>query len=863
MRPHDLPRFPLWLFRLFCKPAYHADIEGDLIEHYDRNVALVGKRKASRALMRDVIRLFRPGIVRSFQFNTRKNQAAMFRHNLLLSFRNFKKYKGSFFINVGGLSTGLACVMLIFLWLNDELSKDQFHANSERIYQVMENVEQNGGIITRESTSGPTAQAIASEMPEVEAAIMSTWRWNRGLILSVNEKDVSTQGLYADVPFFTMFSYNLLNGDPANVLADQSSIVISESVAVSLFGSAAEAMGKSVKVNHNQDFQVSGVMEDFTEESSVKFDFVINFETFRKDNTWLDTWRATAPQTFLLLKEGTDVGEFNRKIADLVKRNTNGEVKHRTPFIRKAADAYLYGRYEDGKLAGGRIQYVRLFTIIAVFILLIACMNFMNLSTARASRRTKEVGIKKTVGARQSSLIGQFLSESTLLALLSLLVAIVIVVLLLPQFNVLTGKHLALTPDGPMMWFVPAVVIITGLVAGSYPAFYLSRFRPALVLKGSLGNRTMESVARKWLVVFQFTVSIALIVCVFVVFKQIDFIQSRDLGYNKDNVLIIGRAGAVIDKTQTFISEVRKIPGVTGASASGHDMTGHNSGTYMISWPGKDPENRTEFERVHAFEGFIELMGLELKAGRTLSGDTALEKSTIVFNESAIKFMGLTDPIGKTVDFGSGERTIVGVIKDFNYESFHEPIKPLYILLDPANAGNVMVKIEKGKEQETIARISDFYSSFNPGFPFSYHFLDEDYQQMYVAENRVATLSRYFAGLAILISCLGLFGLAAFTAERRLKEIGIRKVLGSGDARIVLLLSEEFMKIMIIALAISIPLSWYMTSTWLEGFVYRIELHWWYFAASALAALLVAGLAVSAQTIKAARVNPVKCLKIE
>lgn len=862
MKRPDLPDFPFWLFRLFCKPAYHADIEGDLIEHYLRNLAFHGKRKAYWLLMRDVMRLFRPGIIRPIHINTRKNHTAMLRHNLLLSFRNFKKYKASFFINVAGLSTGLACVLLIFLWVNDEMSKDQFHANKDRLYQVMENVEQNGGVITRESTSGPTAQTLASEMPEVEAAIMSTWRWNRGVVLTVGDKDVSIQGVYAGAPFFTLFSYKLLGGDPGQVLRDESSIVVSESVAISLFGSAAEAMGKAVQVDHDKQFQISGVMEDFPNESSVHFDFVISFETFRRDNEWLGSWGATAPQTFVLLKEGTDVEQFNAKIADLVRRKTEGEIKHRTPFVHKLADSYLYGRYENGKLAGGRIEYVRLFTIIAIFILVIACMNFMNLSTARASRRTKEIGIKKVVGARPLSLVGQFLSESTLLSLLSLLAAIILAILLLPQFNLLTGKDLAFRPEGNLLWFVPAIAIITGLVAGSYPALYLSRFRPSRVLKGTIGNRTMESAARKWLVVFQFTISIILIVCVLVVFKQIDFIQNRDLGYKKDNVLIITRAGAVIEKTETFINELENIPGVAAASASGHDMTGHNSGTYMISWPGKDPANRTEFERVHCSEGFMELVGLELKEGRTLSGDTALEKSTIVFNEAAIRFIGLTDPLGKTIDFG-GKRTIVGIVKDFNYESVRETIKPLYIILDPKNAGNVMVKIERGKEQETVAKISEFYSAFNPGYPFSYRFLDADYQGMYVAERRVAVLSRYFAGLAIMISCLGLFGLAAFTAERRLKEIGIRKALGSGDARIVLLLSEEFMKIIAIALAIAIPLSWYMSSQWLEGFVYRIELEWWFFAVSGLAALVVAWLAVSMQTIKAARVRPADCLRIE
>jgi ABC-type antimicrobial peptide transport system permease subunit len=350
---------------------------------------------------------------------------------------------------------------------------------------------------------------------------------------------------------------------------------------------------------------------------------------------------------------------------------------------------------------------------------------------------------------------------------------------------------------------------------------------------------------------------------VLVVFKQLEFIQSRALGYDKENVLIFTRTGAILKKQDAFIDELRKIPGVVTASASGHDMTGHNGGISGITWPGKNPEDRTEFERMHVDRGFFDMMGFELVEGRKFTESTEAEKGNVIFNESAIKYMGLTNPVGMVLDFNGDPYTIIGVVKDFNFESFHEPIKPLYIRMDPRPAGNIMVKIEAGKEPETIERINQFHKSFNPGFPFEYRFLDDDYQNQYTAERRVARLSRYFAGLAIIISCLGLFGLAAFTAERRVKEIGIRKVLGSGDARIVLLLSEEFMKIMLIALATAIPLSWFMTSSWLEGFQYRIELRWWYFAISGVAALAIAWLAVSYQTIRAARVNPVECLKIE
>ena len=481
-------------------------------------------------------------------------------------------------------------------------------------------------------------------------------------------------------------------------------------------------------------------------------------------------------------------------------------------------------------LSGDRIEYVRMFSIIAGFILLIACINFMNLSTARASRRLKEVGVKKAIGARKSALVGQYLSESTLMAFVSLGVALLLVVLMLPKFNEITEKQLTLNFDPTFISVLLGIVLLTGLAAGSYPALYLSKFNPAVVLKGKLTGFVGEAWARKGLVMFQFTLSIILIVSVWVVYKQINFIQTRNLGYDKDNVMIIFSEGKVNESAETFLQEVQKIEGVVDASSTGHDMTGHNGGTYGIEWEGKDPNDRTEFERVSVNYDFIELMGIEMKEGRTFSKDFGDEESKIIFNEAGIKFMGMKDPIGKKVKLWDNDVEIIGVAKDFNFESFHEVVKPLFFFLNIKNCRNMMVRIEKGKEQETIARLETFYKDFNPGFPFTYRFLDEDYQQLYVSERRVATLSKYFAGLAILISCLGLFGLAAFTAERRVKEIGIRKILGSSNRAIVYLLSGEFTKMVVVAIAIALPVSWYLASEWLEGFAFHIDLEWWFFA---------------------------------
>ncbi|HEX6224290.1 MAG TPA: ABC transporter permease [Chryseolinea sp.] len=787
----------------------------------------------------------------------------MVRHNLLISYRNFLRFKSSFIINLIGLSTGLACVLLIFIWVTDELKMDQFHEYGDRLYQMMENVDQGGGVITRESTSGPTAEALVAEFPEVEMAATSTINWTSESVLTAGDQDIKGKGIYASASFFKMFSFRFVDGERNQVLADKKSIVVAESLAKRLFGSSSQVVGKMVELDHNKQFQVSGVMSDLPASSSVQFEYVLSFEGFRDENEWVRNWFNTAPQTHILLRPGTDVAAFNKKIFDLVRTKTEGQANHRSPFVREFRKAYLHNRYENGVLAGGRIEYVRMFSIIAGFILLIACINFMNLSTARASRRLKEVGVKKAIGARKSTLVWQYLSESMLMAFISLGVALLLVVLLLPKFNLITEKHLTLSFDPLFVAVLLLIVMFTGLVAGSYPALYLSKFSPAVVLKGKLTGLMGEAWARKGLVMFQFTLSIILIVSVWVVYQQIGFIQTRSLGYDKDNLMIIFSEGKVNESTETFLEEIQKIGGVVAASSTGHDMTGHNGGTYGIEWEGKDPNDKTEFERVSVNYGFIELMKIEMKEGRTFSKDFGAEDDKIIFNEAGIKFMGLKDPIGKKVKLWGKDVEIIGVAKDFNFESFHEVVKPLFFFLNIKNCENMMVRIEKGREQEAIAGLERFYSSFNPGFPFTYRFLDEDYQQLYTSERRVATLSKYFAGLAILISCLGLFGLAAFTAERRVKEIGIRKILGSSNRAIVFLLSGEFTKMVLVAIVIALPASWYLASSWLDGFAFHIDLEWWLFAGSGFAALLIAWVTVGLQTIKASRVNPTECLRSE
>ena len=835
-----------------------------MLELYEERVKEKGNRKANIRLTLDVILLFRPGIIRSFKIYHSLNHRAMLRHNLILTFRSFKRYKSTFFINLIGLSSGLACALLIYLWVNDELSIDKFHEKDSQLFQVMEHKQQANDIWTDPSTSGLMAESLAEEMSEVEYAT-STGDPIEDITLSVDENNIRTNGQYVGRDFFNVFSYHLIQGDENQVLADKNSIVVSEDLAMKLFNTAENIIGKSVEFQYEKQFLISGIFKTVPPNSSEQFDFVLSFELFKDKYPSVLEWYNESASAYFILKPGTDINQFNNKIANYIEIKTNNEVTHRTPFLKRYSEKYLYNHYENGVQAGGRIEYVRLFSIIAIFILVIACINFMNLSTAKASRRLKEVGIKKAIGAGRKTLIFQYFGESMLMTFLSLLLSILLVVLFLPQFNQITGKQLTIDFDVTLILSVLGITLLTGLIAGSYPALYLSGFNPITVLKGKLNNSVGEIWARKGLVVFQFAISVMLIVSVLVVYEQIEYVQSRNLGYDKENIIWFKREGKLSEENhlETFLSEIRNIPGIVSASSIGHSMTGHNWGVHGFEWEGKDPNDNTTFENVAVDFEMMETLGIAMKEGRTFSRDFSSENTKIIFNEAAIKHMGLKDPIGKIFTFWGDDKQIIGVAKDFHFESLHENIKPLMFTLWPECTNRFMAKLETGREKETLNRLQEFYQVYSLGFPLDYQFLDENYQALYAAEQRVSTLSRYFAGIAILISCLGLFGLAAFTAERRLKEIGIRKILGASDFGIVRLLSGDFTKMVLVAIVIALPISYFIAQRWLEDFAFSIDLEWWYFAGAGLLALLIAWFTVGLQTVKAARINPVECLKDE
>ena len=795
----------------------------------------------------------------------------MLRHHFLIAIRNLKKFKGSFLINLIGLSTGLACTLFIYLWVNDELHFDKFHKNDKQLFQVMELSKENNKLVIHEGTQGPLADAMVRDLPEVESAVpvMSLEKEGMKVSLKTPDKSLKSTGLFAGKSFFKMFSFKLIQGNAGQVLNDKNAIVISENLAAGLFGSPAMAIGKSIEYElfgKKTPAFVSGVFEDVPANSSMKFDFVLTHEVLLTE-IWPNgqNWWNTGPVTYLHLKKGTDITQFNAKITNFIDKYLKDN--DFTLFTRPYSSAYLNANYENGVQTGGRIEYVKLFSIIAIFILVIACINFMNLSTAKASRRLKEVGIKKAVGSTRAALIMQFLSEAVFMAFLSLILACIMVILLLPFFNQITGKALTIIPDTNLVILVLGATFVTGLFSGSYPAFYLSGFNPVAVLKGRPKNSVGELLARRGLVVFQFVVSLVLIISVMIIYRQMEYVQSKNLGYDRSNIIYFDKEGTISQNPETFITELKKLPGIVNASAIQQSVVrtgaGNGASTYGISWPGKSDKDFIDFVVRAVDYDMIETLGITFKEGRSFSKEFGADSINLIFNEAAIKVMGLKNAIGTPIRMWDRNMSIVGVVKDFHLASLHEPIAPMVFMYRPSNTSMIMAKMERGKVKETVSALESFYKKFNPGYPFEYKFLDDAYQAQYVSEQRVSVLSRYFAGLAILISCLGLFGLAAFHAEVRTKEIGIRKVLGASISSVMFLLSKDFLKMVIIAVVMAFPLAWWAMNNWLSSFAFKIDIGISVFVVAFAAIVLITLFTVSFQAIKAAIANPVESLRTE
>ena len=768
-------------------------------------------------------------------------------------------------LNILGLALGMACSLLIMLWVNDERSVDGYHAHGKQLYVIYERQYYDNKIEAGYYTPGLMAKEMKKEIPEVEYATGSSSEELN--TFQSGEKIIKETGNYADSDFFKMFSYPLLQGAARNALSSPVSIAVSRKMANDFFGSPQQAIGKTIRYQNKKDFTITAVFENLPENSFDKFDYVINWDTYLEENSWAKEWGNNGPQTYIMLRADAKPALVEKKITRFLdKYNKEQSASFRIELgMQRFDDIYLHSNFKNGKIEGVRIEYVRLFSIVAIFILLIACINFMNLTTARSVKRAKDIGIRKVVGAVRLALIRQFIGEAMLLAFFAVVIAMGIVLLILPFFNHLTAKQIVFPFAHFSFWIIlVGLAILTGFISGSYPELFLSSFSPIRVLKGSMKFSPSATWFRKGLVVFQFVLSIVLIIATIIISKQVNFIQTENLGYDRENLLYIPLDGDLTGKYTLFKEEAAKLPGVLKVSRMTATPTDLENSTGGVNWDGKDPNTTPMFTQASVGYDYVNTLKLQVVQGRDFSKDFATDSVAYILNEAAAKKIGYKDPIGKPLTFWQKKGTIVGVLKDFHYTSMHTAILPLVIRLrEKENYGYALVRIEAGKTKEALASLESLCKSLNPKFPFSYNFSDEQFQKLYKSEMMVGKLSNYFAFLAIFICCLGLLGLAMFTAEQRTKEIGIRKVLGASAGSVFGLLSKEFMMLVLLALLIASPLAWFTMNKWLQDFAYHTSINLWIFLAAGALALLIALATVSFQAIKAAVANPVKSLRAE
>ena len=791
---------------------------------------------------------------------------SMLKNYLKTAWRNLWGNKFFSFIKISGVALGIACSLVIMLWVNDEQNVDAFHKNGSQLYSVFERRYNDGQISGGYATQGLMPDELKRTFPEIESA--TGYSWNNLSTFEANNKIIKKNGNHAGQDFFKMFTYPIVVGSAATALQSPVDIAISKKMAEDFFGSPQQAIGKTIRYNNKKDLQISAVFDNVPTRSSLQFDYVLNWQVFLEDNSWTKDWTNSGPRTCIMLRKGTNAKAFENKISrflDNYNKEQTAQVYIRLG-IQHYRDVYLHPDLDkNGEISGARIQYVKLFSVVAIFILLIACINFMNLETARSVKRAKEIGIRKVAGAIRAALIWQFMCEALLIVTTAVIISLALVTLVLPQFNQITGKQIHIPFTDVRFWLsLVALLFLTGLISGSYPAIYLSSFKPVRILKGSLKFSRNALWFRKGLVVFQFILSIVFIIGTIVVSKQVHYIQSRNLGYNRENLLYIPMEGNLTSKYTVFKNQVSNMPGIKDVTHATDAPTNINNGTTGVLWDGKDPNSKIDFTQVGVGYDFITTMRMQMLQGRDFSRDFASDSVNYIINETALKIIGYEHPLGRSLTLWGMKGTIIGVVKDFHFSSLHETINPLMLRLgENFDGGIALVKTEPGKTKEALASLEKAYKELNPKVPFTYKFADEEYQKLYTSEQVVSQLANYFAFLAIFISCLGLLGLVMFTAEQRTKEFGIRKVLGASPVVLFNLLSKEFLMLVLVGIIIASPVAWYFSNQWLQDFAYKTSLSWWVFIVAGASAILIALVTVSFQAIKAAIANPVKSLRTE
>ena len=808
----------------------------------------------------------------------------MLKNYLKVALRNLWKSKGFSAINIIGLAAGLGVCLLIVLYVIDELSYDKYNLKADRIYRIDADIYFNNTEFSAVATPRPLVRTLVKEYPQVEQMVRTNYQ--RDIMVKKGNNFIQDHHLvFADSTFFQVFTVPMITGDPMTALNEPNSIVIDEDVAKRYFNST-DVVGKTLELENHAICKVTGVFREIPQQSHFHFSFIRPLRDYYNggdENDWLSNnytsyilVRPGVSRQFMQSRVDATINTYlGRQLQDMLHSSLsdlNRAGNHFKYALMPLLDIHLHSNKSYEFEANGNITYVTVFSIIAILILLIACVNFMNLSTARSANRAKEVGIRKVAGSTKGHLILQFLTESILLSFFSLLLALGIALLLLPVFNTLAGKemHAGMLFSGRFLPWLVVIVFLVGFIAGSYPAFYLSSFQPIQVLKGKIAAGFRSSWLRSGLVVGQFVISIGLIICTLVIYNQLKYIRSRDLGFNREQVLVIHSAYEAGDPIKSFRQDLLKLSGVVDASLSG-DLPTSGGGYSQNGWfrdPSLDAKRVTVMTTLFVDEHYIPVLGMQMAKGRNFAAEEFPSDSmAVIVNESAAQMLGFTDPQNQKLyrpgrNMASMTMHVVGIVKDFNYASMHDKVGPLIMMLSD-NRGSMAVRLRPGTATSMVRQIEDKWKVMASGLPFSYTFMDNDFDNIYHDDQRTGKIIITFAVFAILIACLGLFGLVTYAAEQRKKEIGIRKVLGAGVGGIAALLSRDFVKLVLIAAVIAFPLAWWAMHTWLQSFAYRISISWWIFVVAGLTAILIALITVSFQTIRAAVANPVKSLRSE
>lgn len=786
----------------------------------------------------------------------------MLKNYLKIAWRNLMKNKGFTTINIVGLAIGMASVLLTILWVQDQFAYDNFYSTKKDIYKVLTKTKDGEKYYTNKIVSGPVASSIKSDYPEVlEAARIY---WSQEKLITYADKKIKIKGNQVDESFSRIFDLPIVSGNKSNLLENEQSIALTKTISEAIFGNE-NPIGKTVILDDKTPFTVTAILEDLPSNTDFDFTFLIRLPAKEQ---YSSTWNTNTYNSFILLKPNTNIEDFNRKISGLYKKYAP-EMPNTSAFLYPLSKMHLYSEFENAVAVGGKIEDVRLISIIGGIILIIACINFINLSTARSQKRAKEVGIRKVIGAQKKSLIIQFLFESQLVALMAGSLGLVLMLLFIPVLNNITEKPFNIQLDNLLLWLsLLALIIITGLMAGLYPAFILSSFKPIKTLKGVFSGRIKSFNFRASLVVFQFGIAVVLIIASIIVLMQIRHSADRNIGYETTQLIEIRIEGDIEKNYEVIKNEMISGQIASHIAKAGWTVTGDYSSTGGgIKWEGSTPESEKNFnvDLMRSDGGLIKTMKLNLIAGRDIDlVQIPADSNSIILNEAAIKYMGLKDPVGKQISWGNSPYTIVGVTENMIMGSPYEAINPMMMHASSTYLSNMVVRLNNsGSVKTNLENASKIFNKYNPNYPFSYNFVDEEFGKKFNEQQKTANLAMLFSGLAILISCLGLYGLAAYTAETKIKEIGIRKVLGASVLGITGLLSKEFLKLVGFSLIIGSPIAWYLMNKWLNNFYYRIEIQWWVFAMVAVLTLMIAFITVGYQAIKSASINPVKSLRDE